>query len=309
MSERRQLPPLNSPLLAVSTSGLLAPMSSELLLSPSAVSDWNDDDVAYIDDEAAARAQVDTTFIPAVSFQWKIFWQYAGPGWLMSLAYLDPGNIEADLQSGAYAGYSLLWLLLTAHALGLLVQILAARIGVVTGYNLAELCRLEYTGYRRWVLWVMTELAIIGSDIQEVVGSAIAFQLLFGWPLWVGCIVTAGDSFTFLAIHFLGVRAFEAFVAVLIGTMAISFSADCFLARPPPGDVLSGFVPIVRSYAVLQAVGTVRARSRNRLLFIHPTLTLLRFRSTAADAHRLARARAAICARYRSARARFSWAR
>lgn len=249
---------LQAPLLNISTSAQLS-AHSDVPLTPSAASDWAADDHSYIEGEAAARAQVDAPFVEGAGLRWRVFMQYAGPGWLMSLAYLDPGNIEADLQSGAYTGYSLLWVLLLCHVLGLVVQILAARLGVVTGYNLAELCRLEFTGYRRWVLWIMTECAIIGSDIQEVVGSAIAFQLLFGWPLWVGCLVTAGDSFTFLAIHFLGVRAFEAFVAVLIGTMALSFSADCLLARPDPHDVLSGFTPTVRSYAVLQAVGTVRA--------------------------------------------------
>lgn len=245
------------PLLSISTSRQLS-LASDSPLTPSAASDWAPEDVRYCDVEASARAQVDAPYV-AGGFRWRVFMRYAGPGWLMSLAYLDPGNIEADLQAGAYTGYSLLWLLLLCHVVGLLVQVLAARLGVVTGYNLAELCRLEFTGCRRWVLWLMTELAIVGSDIQEVVGSAIAFQLLFGWPLWIGCLVTAGDSFTFLAIHFLGVRAFEAFVAVLIGTMALSFSADCLLARPDPHDVLEGFRPTVRSYAVLQAVGTVRA--------------------------------------------------
>ncbi|KAJ1632896.1 natural resistance-associated macrophage protein-domain-containing protein, partial [Pavlovales sp. CCMP2436] len=247
--------PLSAPLLRVRTSAesVFVP---EVPQTPSAASDWNAEDVSYIDEDAAARAEVDVPYVPGTRFRWRLFMQYCGPGLLMSLAYLDPGNIEADLQSGAYAGYSLLWVLLLCHVLGLAVQVLAARLGVVTGYNLAELCRLEFAGYRRWVLWVMTELAIIGSDIQEVVGSAIAFQLLFGWPLWLGCLVTAGDSFTFLAIHFLGVRAFEAFVGVLIATMGLSFSVDCILARPAPSDVLSGFRPMVKSYAILQAVGT-----------------------------------------------------
>jgi len=225
-------PMLQAPLLSISTSAARSSVRVDHPLSPSAASDWNDEDLSYMDEEAAARAQVSAPFVAATGFRWRIFMQYTGPGWLMSLAYLDPGNIEADLQSGAYTGYSLLWVLLLCHAVGFVFQVLAARLGVVTGYNLAELCRLEFVGYRRWVLWAMTELAIIGSDIQEVVGSAIAFQLLFGWPLWLGCIVTAGDSFTFIAIHFLGVRAFEAFVAVLIGTMALSFSIDCVLARP-----------------------------------------------------------------------------
>ncbi|KAG8465641.1 hypothetical protein KFE25_002948 [Diacronema lutheri] len=278
-------PMLQAPLLSISTSAARSSVRVDHPLSPSAASDWNDEDLSYMDEEAAARAQVSAPFVAATGFRWRIFMQYTGPGWLMSLAYLDPGNIEADLQSGAYTGYSLLWVLLLCHAVGFVFQVLAARLGVVTGYNLAELCRLEFVGYRRWVLWAMTELAIIGSDIQEVVGSAIAFQLLFGWPLWLGCIVTAGDSFTFIAIHFLGVRAFEAFVAVLIGTMALSFSIDCVLARPAPADVLSGFRPIVESYAVLQAVGTLGSVIMPHNLFLHSALVQSRTVDHGSAAH------------------------
>ena len=141
----------------------------------------------------------------------KLLWAYTGPGWLMSIAYLDPGNLEADLQSGAYAGMQLLWMLFWATVAGLLLQILALRLGVVTGKNLAEVCRERYSRPTSLMLWLMTELAIIGSDIQEVVGSAIAFKILFGWKLWVGCIVTGLDTFTFLLLHVLGIRALEAF--------------------------------------------------------------------------------------------------
>lgn len=128
-------------------------------------------------------------------FSWKKLWLFTGPGFLMSIAFLDPGNLEGDLQSGAIAGYSLLWLLLWATAMGLLVQLLSARLGVATGRHLAELCRDEYPKWARLVLWVMAELALIGSDIQEVIGSAIALKILSNGflPLWSGVIITALD--------------------------------------------------------------------------------------------------------------------
>ena len=111
----------------------------------------------------------------------------------MSIAFLDPGNLEGDLQAGAIAGYSLLWLLMWATAMGLLVQLLSARLGVATGRHLAELCREEYPPWARMVLWVMAELALIGADIQEVIGSAIAIKILSNGvlPLWSGVVITA----------------------------------------------------------------------------------------------------------------------
>lgn len=128
-------------------------------------------------------------------FSWKKLWLFTGPGFLMSIAFLDPGNLEGDLQSGAIAGYSLLWLVMWATAMGLLIQLLSARLGVATGKHLAELCREEYPPWARIVLWVMAELALIGSDIQEVIGSAIAIRILSNGlvPLWAGVIITALD--------------------------------------------------------------------------------------------------------------------
>jgi natural resistance-associated macrophage protein len=128
-------------------------------------------------------------------FSWKKLWLFSGPGFLMSIAFLDPGNLEGDLQSGAIAGYSLLWLLMWATAMGLLIQLLSARLGVATGRHLAELCRDEYPTWARIVLWLMTEVALIGSDIQEVIGSAIAIRILSNGyvPLWAGVVITALD--------------------------------------------------------------------------------------------------------------------
>lgn len=128
-------------------------------------------------------------------FSWKKLWEFTGPGVLMCIAFLDPGNLEGDLQAGAIAGYSLLWLLLWATVMGLLIQLLSARIGVVTGKHMAEICRDEYPRWASLLLWCMAELALISADIQEVIGSAIAINILSNGvvPLWVGVIITASD--------------------------------------------------------------------------------------------------------------------
>lgn len=140
----------------------------------------------------------DLDFLP--KFSWRKLWMFAGPGFLMSIAYLDPGNIESDLQSGATAGYALLWLLMWATIMGFLIQKLAARLGVATGCHLAELCREEYPFWARMVLWVLTELAIIGADVQQVIGSAIAFRILSNGviPLWAGVLITGIDGYGYV---------------------------------------------------------------------------------------------------------------
>jgi len=160
----------------------------------------------------------DDDFTKTPPFSWKKLWAFTGPGFLMSIAFLDPGNLEGDLQAGAIAGYSLLWLLFWATAMGLLVQLLAARLGVATSRHLAELCRDEYPKWARLLLWVMTELALIGADIQEVIGSAIAIKILSrGFlPLWSGVVITALDwyfLFSSLLLYFFALffHAFESF--------------------------------------------------------------------------------------------------
>ena len=202
------------------------------------------------------------------------FFKYTGPGWLMSLAYLDPGNLEADLQAGAYTGYQLLWVLLLAHVIGFVMQVLAARLGAVSGKHLAEVCREKYPRGVSIVLWVMTELAIIGSDVQEVVGTAIALQVLLGIPMWAGVLITAADTFTFLAVHYLkGVRAIEVIIFALIMIMMTCFFINFGIISPSAGDVFSGFLPSnMRHYAVLQAVAIIGAVIMPHNIYLHSAL-------------------------------------
>ncbi|KAL0350528.1 UNVERIFIED_CONTAM: Metal transporter Nramp3 [Sesamum radiatum] len=211
----------------------------------------------------------------APPFSWRKLWLFTGPGFLMSIAFLDPGNLEGDLQSGAIAGYSLLWLLLWATAMGLLVQLLSARLGVATGRHLAELCREEYPNWARLLLWVMAELALIGADIQEVIGSAIAIKILSQGvlPLWAGVIITALDCFVFLFLENYGVRKLEALFAVLIAVMALSFAWMFGETKPSGRELLLGvLVPKLSSKTIQQAVGVVGCIIMPHNVFLHSAL-------------------------------------
>jgi len=209
---------------------------------------------------------------PGVGFSCKTFLIYAGPGWLMSLAYLDPGNLESDLQSGAYTGYSLIWVLFMCTLAGLVLQVLAARLGTVTGRNLAQNCRAGYSRRTSLTIWVMTEVAIIGSDMQEVVGSAIALKTLFGWPLWLGSLFTGLDTFTFMAMHYFGKRILEFFIFALVMMMMVCFFTNFSLSPPPLMDLLCGFEFGCPSYAALQLVGTVGAVIMPHNIYLHSAL-------------------------------------
>ncbi|KAF4749958.1 hypothetical protein FOZ62_011122, partial [Perkinsus olseni] len=210
---------------------------------------------------------------PGVKFSFRTFFKYTGPGWLMSLAYLDPGNLEADLQAGAFTGFQMLWVLLLAHIAGLLLQICACRIGAATGESLAENCRRGYSRKVSNVLWIMSEIAIIGSDIQEVVGTATAFHVLFGIDMWIGVLITAADTLTFLFIQiFHGMRVMEAFIFILIMVMMGCFFANMAITSPPAVEVAKGFIPQVSSYAIMQLVGIVGAVIMPHNLYLHSAL-------------------------------------
>ncbi|XP_051769302.1 natural resistance-associated macrophage protein 2-like isoform X2 [Ctenopharyngodon idella] len=211
-------------------------------------------------------------------FSFRKLWAFTGPGFLMSIAYLDPGNIESDLQCGAIAGFKLLWVLLAATIIGLLLQRLAARLGVVTGMHLAEVCNRHYPMVPRIILWLMVELAIIGSDMQEVIGSAIALNLLSVGriPLWGGVLITIIDTFVFLFLDKYGLRKLEAFFGVLITIMALSFGFEYVRVAPDQGEVLKGmFLPYCSGCGreqLEQAVGIVGAVIMPHNIYLHSAL-------------------------------------
>ncbi|XP_033994719.1 natural resistance-associated macrophage protein 2-like isoform X2 [Trematomus bernacchii] len=226
----------------------------------------------YFEDKVAIPDNVSQVF------SFRKLWAFTGPGFLMSIAYLDPGNIESDLQSGAKAGYKLLWILLGATIIGLLLQRLAARLGVVTGMHLAEVCNRQYSTVPRVLLWVMVELAIIGSDMQEVIGCAIALNLLSVGriPLWAGVLITITDTFVFLFLDKYGLRKLEAFFGFLITVMALSFGYEYVVAAPDQTELLKGmFIPYCSgcgSVQLEQAVGIVGAVIMPHNIYLHSAL-------------------------------------
>ncbi|KAJ8773291.1 hypothetical protein K2173_028468 [Erythroxylum novogranatense] len=249
------------------------------LTSPSPDSQLSDE-VAFearekivITDEESGLDMEDFDIVPP--FSWKKLWLFMGPGFLMSIAFLDPGNLEGDLQAGAIAGYSLLWLLMWATIMGFLIQMLSARVGVATGRHLAELCREEYPNWARFSLWLMAEVALIGADIQEVIGSAIAIQILSNGvlPLWAGVVITASDCFVFLLLENYGVRRLEAVFAFLIATMALSFAWMFGDTKPSGKELLLGLlIPRLSSKTIRQAVGVVGCVIMPHNVFLHSAL-------------------------------------
>ncbi|XP_011157275.1 protein Malvolio isoform X4 [Solenopsis invicta] len=233
------------------------------------------DNQTYFADE---RVQVPETGNTGFSF--RKLWAFTGPGFLMSIAYLDPGNIESDLRSGVIARYKLLWILLSATALGLVMQRLSARLGVVTGLHLAEMCYRQYKKVPRLILWIMIEIAIIGSDMQEVIGTAIALYLLSNkaLPIWGGVLITVIDTFTFLFLDKYGLRKLEFFFGFLITIMAVTFGYEYVVSAPPQIDVIRGmFVPWYDGMnydnkVLLQAVGIVGAVIMPHNLYLHSAL-------------------------------------
>ena len=211
-------------------------------------------------------------------FSFRKLWAFTGPGFLMSIAYLDPGNIESDLQSGATAQYKLLWVLMWATFLGLLMQRLAARLGVVTGQHLAEVCYRRYRKVPRIVLWIMIEIAIIGSDMQEVIGTALALYILSNKtiPLWGGVLITIADTFTFLGLDKYGLRKLELFFCLLISTMAFAFGYEYVKMSPDQKEVTIGIVyPWCQDCGnkeLLQAVGVIGAVIMPHNLYLHSAL-------------------------------------
>lgn len=194
-------PTSTPPLMEVEMEGEFSEKRSLLPLETAAMDAEEVKEKAYEKEEKVMIGILDSDLLnnsdsqSAPPFSWRKLWLFTGPGFLMSIGFLDPGNLEGDLQSGAIAGYSLLWLLLWATGMGLLIQLLSARLGVATGKHLAEICREVYPKGVSFALWVMAEVALIGADIQEVIGSAIAIRILSNGalPIWAGVVITALD--------------------------------------------------------------------------------------------------------------------
>ncbi|KOM41548.1 hypothetical protein LR48_Vigan04g174600 [Vigna angularis] len=216
---------------------------------------------------------------------WKKFMSYVGPGFLVSLAYLDPGNMETDLQAGADHKYELLWVILIGLVFALIIQSLAANLGVTTGKHLSELCKAEYPLLVKYCLWLLAELAVIAADIPEdpnlimtVIGTAFALNILFHIPVWAGVLITGCSTLLFLGLQRFGVRKLELLISVLVFVMAGCFFGEMSYVKPPASGVLKGmFVPKLSGQgATGDAIALLGALVMPHNLFLHSALVLSR---------------------------------
>ncbi|MEO7933902.1 MAG: Nramp family divalent metal transporter [Chthoniobacterales bacterium] len=211
---------------------------------------------------------------------WRRLAAFAGPGFMVAVGYMDPGNWATDLAGGAQFGYTLLAVILISNFIAILLQHLCVKLGVVTQRDLAQACRDSYSKPVVIMQWVLCELAIIACDLAEVVGSAIGLQLLFGIPLVWGCLITALDVMIILLLQQRGFRYIEAVVIVLIATIGGCFVAELFLAKPSITGVLLGFVP---SAAILTnpemlyiSIGILGATVMPHNLYLHSSIVQTR---------------------------------
>jgi manganese transport protein len=203
---------------------------------------------------------------------WRRFFAFVGPAYLVSVGYMDPGNWATDIEGGARFGYTLLWVLLMSNLMALLLQTLSARLGIVTGYDLAQGCRREYPRPVTLFLWVLAEIAIAATDLAEALGTIVGLNLLFGLPLLWGCAVTAFDTLLLLVLQRFGVRKMEAFIVMLVGTVGACFLIEVFLAKPDWQGIASGFVPHLGPGALFVAIGIIGATVMPHNLYLHSSL-------------------------------------
>src|SRR6187431_748435 len=183
-----------------------------------------------------------TVPVPTGSF-WRKLFAFAGPGYLVAVGYMDPGNWATDLAGGARYGYTLLSVILISNLMAILLQALAVRLGIASGRDLAQACRDSYSTPVNVSLWILCEIAIAACDLAEVIGAAIALNLLFGLPLIWGVCITALDVLVVLFLQNKGFRYVEALVVALIVAIAASFAVELWLASPAWGAVAFGLVP------------------------------------------------------------------
>ncbi|KAG6626227.1 hypothetical protein CIPAW_15G033900 [Carya illinoinensis] len=209
---------------------------------------------------------------------WRKFLSHVGPGFLVSLAYLDPGNLETDLQAGASHGYELIWVVLIGLVFALIIQSLAANLGVSTGKHLSELCKAEYPKYVKYCLWLLAEAAVIAADIPEVIGTAFGLNILFHIPVWTGVLITGLSTLLLLGLQRYGVRKLELLIAVLVFIMAACFFGEMSYVKPPAEGVLKGmFIPKLKGQgATGDAIALLGALVMPHNLFLHSALVLSR---------------------------------
>src|SRR6202162_3425461 len=211
---------------------------------------------------------------------WRKLFAFSGPGFLVAVGYMDPGNWATDLAGGAKFGYTLLVIVTISNFMAILLQHLCIKLGVATGRDLAQACRDHYSTPVVWFLWILCETAISACDLAEVVGSAIALQLLFGISLVWGCLITASDVLAVLYLQTKGFRYIEALVITLIGIIGSCFAAELLFSKPSATGVLLGFIPgphIVTNQGMLYvAMGILGATVMPHNLYLHSSIVQTR---------------------------------
>ena len=218
--------------------------------------------------------------VPQGGIWLRRFLAFVGPGYMVAVGYMDPGNWATDIAGGARFGYALLSVILLSNLMAILLQALAARLGIVTGRDLAQACRDSYPRPVSFALWLACEAAIIACDLAEVIGTAIALQLLFSIPLIAGALITALDAFLLLLLMNKGFRFLEAFIIALLIVIAVCFGVQVVAAAPLAATMLGGFVPtreIVANPAMLYvAIGIIGATVMPHNLYLHSSIVQTR---------------------------------
>jgi manganese transport protein len=232
------------------------------------------------DDQRSLSEVYATVPVPMTASWMRRLLAFSGPGYMVSVGYMDPGNWATDLAGGSKFGYTLLAVIMISNLMAILLQALSARLGIATGRDLAQACRDAYPKPVGYVLWFICELAIIACDLAEVIGTAIALKLLFGIPLVAGALITALDVFLVLMLLNKGFRYIEAFIISLLVVIAICFAIQIALAAPPIQAVLGGYVPsreiVLNPEMLYIAIGILGATVMPHNLYLHSSIVQTR---------------------------------
>lgn len=206
------------------------------------------------------------------SFNLNNLISFIGPAFFVSVGYLDPGNWATDIEGGSRFGYSLLWVLLLSNIFALLLQTLAAKLGIVTSKDLAQMCREEYPLPICWILWFLCEIAIAATDLAEVLGTAIGLKLLLSIPLIMGVLLTAFDTFIFLVVQRYGIRKLEGLIFMLLSIISSCFIVEFILCKPSMTLIVEGFVPTIGDESLYVAVSMLGATVMPHNFYLHSSM-------------------------------------
>src|SRR5690242_772481 len=207
---------------------------------------------------------------------WRRMFAFSGPAYLVSVGYMGPGNWATDLEGGARFGYQLLWVLVLSNLMAILLQTLSARLGIVSQRDLAQACRETYPRPISFMLWILCEIAIAACDLAEVLGAAIALNLLFHIPLLTGVLLTAADTLLVLWFTRLGIRMVESFVLAMVTVIGACFLVEIWWAGAAASQVVLGLIPRLSDQSLYVAIGILGATVMPHNLYLHSALVQTR---------------------------------